>query len=128
MLSQVPRKRAVKTNGFSLRYSSDPEYNPDFHSSVKQRMSSGSPRAMPELVTDTTNIPMVTMPKTNELRPYVKLPESNLQKLEKPPGINYNDGFQWDLAQLIEGKAVCLEPLPSWEIDGIHFRISELLG
>ena len=40
------------SSGFSLRYPSDIEYNPNFQSSVKQRMSSGMPRPMPDILVD----------------------------------------------------------------------------
>ena len=56
------------------------------------------------------------------------LPKTNLEGVEHPPGMSYNEGYIWELALLLEGKAACYEPLPTWTVDSVHFRLSKYLA
>ena len=113
--------------GFRLAFPHDVEYISTHTSSVDSRVSSGRPRPMPDMVVETNNLQYVmTGPKQG--RPISKLPASNLQGIEAPPGMDYNESYQWQLARLLEGKAECLEELPTWEHGGIHFSLSKFLS
>ena len=120
--SSAQADSAEKSLCFSLRIPSDAEYNKDYKSSVEARMASGLPRPMPDIVVDTSEILYVVKGPTEEY-PVVKLPESNLEALTAPPGMSYNDSYQWQLAQLLEGKTSCMEKLPTWEPGSVHFEI-----
>ena len=114
-------------NCLSLKFTSDVEYNSDFRGTVQARMSSGIPRSMPDILVDKTLVNYVPLGNSGT-RPLVKLPETNLVDISPPPGMNYNETYQWQLAMLLEGKAACVEPLPSWEPGSVHFEISKHLG
>ena len=61
-------------------------------------------------------------------RPVTMLPQTNLEKVEHPPGMSYEETYVWELAMLLEGKLACYEPLPTWSHDSVHYHLSKYLG
>ena len=82
---------------------------------------------MPDILVDKTSVNYIPLGSSGT-RPLVKLPETNLVDMSPPPGMSYNETYQWQLAMLLEGKAACVEPLPSWEPGSVHFEISKFLS
>ena len=82
---------------------------------------------MPEIVVNTDNVQYTTTIGIGK-RPLTKLPKTNLEKVEPPPGMNYNQTFEWELAMLLEGIAACYEPLPTWDLESIYVSCSKYLG
>ena len=127
--SSAQADSAQNLTGVNLKYSDDPEYKQDYHTTVAARIASRVPRPMPELTIEKDSIPQVKMsPFNKETRPHVLLPMSNLEHVTPAPGMSYNEDYQWRLSKLLEGHEACVEPLPTWDPDGPHFRISKFLG
>ena len=103
---------------FSLRCS-DVEYTTGNTTTVDSRGASIEPRPMPEFDVNIDNVQHVNI-KGIGVRPFVKLPKTNLEKVEPPPGMTYNQTFEWELAMLLEGIAACCEPLPTWDLESIY--------
>ena len=99
--------------GFSLRYA-DIEYMSGITSSVTSRGASCMPREMPEFAVDTDNVQYMTIIGVGK-RPLTKLPKTNLEKIEPPPGMTYVETYLWELAMYLEGIAICYEHLPLLE-------------
>ena len=123
--SSAQADKAETSQGILLLHDQDAEYKKDFQSSVRDRISSFVPRAMPDMVIQKDHIPYVKMDASNE-RPFTKLPETNLETLLPPPGMDYNDDYVWRLAKLFEGKEACVDSLPTWQTNDTHFMISKI--
>ena len=104
--------------GFSLRYA-DMEYVSSVTTSVDTRGASCTPREMPEFDVDTDNVQYMNIIGVG-MRPLTKLPKTNLEKIEPPPGMTYVETYLWELAMLLEGNAICYEPLPLWNDGDKH--------
>ena len=104
--AQADSERPMLVSGFNLRFASDAEYNQSYQSSITSRMSSVVPRPMPDIIVNADDIPVVVL-GPNKGRPVAKLPKSNLTEVTAPPGMNYNDSYQWQLAMLLEAVEDC---------------------
>ena len=118
---------AQQTGAFSLRFAPDAEYNQNRKSPVESRNASGVPRPMPDILVNRNNIPFMQVASRGEC-PISQLPKTNLAEVTAPPGMCYNDSYQWSLAQLLEGKAACCQPLPTWSHGSVHHGISKFLA
>ena len=74
---------------FSLRFAADVEYTDGITSTVASRVASCVPRPMPAFVENRDNVQYMTILGTGK-RPVTKLPKTNLEKVEHPPGLSYN--------------------------------------
>ena len=57
---------------------------------------------MPEFAVDMNQVQHVHIQGIGA-RPFVKLPKTNLERVEPPPNMTYNQIFLWELAMLLEG-------------------------
>ena len=112
---------------FSLRFPPDVEYMAGRISTVAVRGASSVPRPMPPFDVNPDYVPYVTIDGIRE-RPVTRLPQSNLEKVEPPPGMSYDETYEWELSRLLEGLAACYEPLPTWSHGSIHFDCSKYLA
>ena len=112
--------------GFSLRYA-DIEYMSSVTSSVDSRGASCMPREMPEFDVDTANVKYMDIIGVG-MRPITKLPRTNLENIELPPGMTYVETYLWDLAMYLEGIAICYEHLPLWNEEDKHVNCSKYIG
>ena len=103
--ADISQSIRVSGSGFSLRFAPDVEYTTGNTTTVSSRGASGVPRPMPVFVVNNDNVQyMTTEGLTN--RPVLKLPKTNLEKVEHPPGLLYNEGYLWELAMLLEGNSI----------------------
>ena len=112
---------------FSLKFPPNVEYRTGTTTTVASRVASQTPRPMPPFVENRDNTQYMIIPGTGQ-RPVTKLPRTNLEKVEAPPGMNYINTYIWELASLLEGKASCYEHFPTWDPGSIHYNLSRYLG
>ena len=126
---QAGSAQIIRDSGgvFSFRCAPDVEYTTGNTTTVDLRGASTVPRPMPDFDVNLDNVQYVNI-KGIGVRPVIKLPKSNLEKVEPPPGMTYNQTFEWELAMLLEGIAACYEPLPTWDLESIYVSCSKYLG
>ena len=124
--SEYLKQVLANSNGFRLHHP-DAEYTTDFKTNLSARKTSDIPRPMPEIIVRLKDI-IYFRANSNEERPCARLPQTNLVEVIHPPGMGYNETYQWELALLLEGKAACVEPLPTWERGTIHEEVSKYLA
>ena len=89
------------SSGFSLRYPPDLEYQAGKITSVTSRGASIVPRPMPDFLVNTDRVQTIAIHGKGD-RPVTKLPKTNLEKVEHPPGMTYIETYEWDLARWIK--------------------------
>ena len=126
-LSGWPMDSVQSIRPCSHRFPPDMEYNSATTTLVTTRGASVDPRPMPLF---NVNIDYVQHQshQGNRRQAVVRLPTTNLEKVEPPPGMLYNEKYQFDLAMLLEGRAACHQPLPDWSHGGTHYNCSRYLG
>ena len=93
----------------------------------KDRSSEGTIVAMPNIQIDMKTVPWVQTSPT-EARPMVRLPFTGVDALQAPAGMSFEESFQWQLAMLLEGRASCVENLPSFKPGSPSYCVSRFLG
>ena len=127
--AQADSTQSIRGSGgvVSLRFPPDVEYTTWNTTTVASRGASCVPRPMPAFVENRDNVQYMTILGTGK-RPVTKLPKSNLEKVEHPPGMSYDETYLWELAMLLEGISPCYEPLPTWSLGSIHYDCSKYLA